>query len=75
MRTGPQGIIGKPGKSRRGAATVSGEVPANEVIGGCSPLRRQQEPEIHKPGDLLIQNCPMTVIFRTANTVLKRPHS
>lgn len=63
MRTGLQGIIGKPGKSRRGAATVSEEDTATKPLKGADPLRRQQDPMIHKPGDLLIQYCPMTVIF------------
>ena len=58
-----QGIIGKPGKSRRGAATVSEKGPANHAIEGAYPSRRQHDPLIHKPGDLLIQYCPMTVRF------------
>lgn len=61
-----KGIIGKPGKSRRGAATVIEEDPAKEPLKDIDPSRRQQGPMIHEPGDLLILNCPVTVIFRTA---------
>ena len=58
-----QRIIGKPGRSRRGAATVSEKDLLMKPLKGEKPLRRQQGPPIHKPGDLLIQYCPMTVIF------------